>query len=139
MKISVRLSFPLLGLALAGPSTSAAEPTCIAPPGGLVGWWRAESMPGDSAGGPEAVLLPGTGYGPGLAGQAFVLGEPGAGADLPLEPGTLGGAFAWEAWVRREDAAAAAVGGGAPGWVWSATAGWALGVETDGRLRLRVP
>ncbi|MCX6894860.1 MAG: leucine-rich repeat protein [Verrucomicrobia bacterium] len=123
-------------------------PLCVTQPSGLVSWWRAESAPVD-----EMERNPGTvagwgavGYGPGVAGQAFVfdgthrdrvnLGNP---TNLQLQDFTI------EAWVKRSDAAQVSFdddhgdGGntGQGGLILSyGRGGYGFGVYNDGRMVL---
>ena len=56
-------------------STIAAVPafgqSCVAPPSGLTGWWRAEGNTTDTTGGFNATLINGATYATGKVGQAF--------------------------------------------------------------------
>src|SRR5206468_4947485 len=46
-------------------------PACVAPPAGLVSWWKGEGNAGDSVGANDGALLNGAAFGTGEVGQAF--------------------------------------------------------------------
>lgn len=47
--------------------------TCISPPAGLVSWWPGQGNADDVIGGNHGILEGGTGFTPGIVGQAFIL------------------------------------------------------------------
>ena len=62
------LSLAMLGLL---PLAAVAQPTCVSPPSGLVGWWRGEGNGNDSAGTNNAYTLPNVSFTDGIVGRAF--------------------------------------------------------------------
>jgi hypothetical protein len=68
----VPLLWPLLGIAAAClcAETLRAQ-TCVPPPSGLVSWWAGEGNANDNMGTNNGSLVNGTGFQPGLVGQAF--------------------------------------------------------------------
>jgi hypothetical protein len=62
-------------LALAGAAvfcaTAAFSQTCVSPPAGLVGWWKAENNANDTAGTNNGTMVNGATFGTGEVGQAF--------------------------------------------------------------------
>jgi len=87
-------------------------PPCVAPPTGLVSWWRAEGNALDDGRGNDGTLAGNATYGAGYVGQGFVLdgntdavlvGNP---ANLQLQDLTI------EAWIRRTSASLVSAGGG---------------------------
>jgi hypothetical protein len=87
-------------------------PVCVAPPSGLVSWWRGEGNVLDSAGGNNGTLAGNATYGLGEVGQGFVLNGNGAAiqvgnpANLQLQNFTI------EAWVQRASATVTSHSGG---------------------------
>ncbi len=51
---------------------AAAGGTCVAPPGGMVGWWRGEDNANDQLGLNNGILQNGATFAPGEVGAAFV-------------------------------------------------------------------
>src|SRR4051794_12444443 len=58
-------------LAFALALTSAPAQSCVAPPAGLVSWWRAEGNATDAVGVNNGTLVNGAGFAVGKVGQAF--------------------------------------------------------------------
>ena len=77
--------------------------TCIAPPSGLVSWWRGEGNSSDAAGSNHGTAQGGVGFAAGKAGQAFLLGVTNNGVRIPasttLNVGT-GVGMTVECWVK---------------------------------------
>ncbi len=65
----ITLGVTLLGSSFVNPSANAA--TCAPDPAGLVGWWPGEGNANDIIGTNNGVLVNGTGFAPGIVGQAF--------------------------------------------------------------------
>ena len=53
------------------PALAVGQVTCVAPPSGLIGWWRAEGNGNDSAGTNGAYALPNVVFTNGMVGQTF--------------------------------------------------------------------
>ena len=109
-------------------------PPCVAPPAGLVSWWRAEGDAIDQAGTNNGTLIGNTTYGPGRVGQAFVfdgngdavrVGNP---ANLQLQDLTI------EAWIRRASTTAVTVSGGDGEIFCYGSGGYAFGFHSTGRM-----
>jgi hypothetical protein len=66
------LSLAVLGLL---PLAATAQPACVSPPSGLVGWWRGEGNGNDNAGTNNAFALPNVSFTNGIVGRAFAF-EP---------------------------------------------------------------
>ena len=77
-----------------------AETNCVAPPDGLVGWWRAEGTAADQAGTNHGTLV-GTTFGSGEVGQAFVFDGSGDAVTIGNPPELQLQTFTIEAWVKR--------------------------------------
>jgi hypothetical protein len=82
--------------------------TCVHPPNGLVGWWRAEGDGRDAWGQNDGAVLGSGAFAPGMVGQAFQF-EDGANqvrvsAAAALDVGQSAG-FSVEAWVNPESSA----------------------------------
>jgi hypothetical protein len=68
----------LAALALTSQATAQ---SCVESPTGLVGWWPGDGTGSDLESGPDAKLLNGAGFAPGLVGDAFSLNNFDAGQD----------------------------------------------------------
>jgi hypothetical protein len=81
-------------------------PGCVAPPAGLVGWWRAEDNANDSAGANQSIPQGGLAYVPGEVGQAFSFNGTDADVHIPasatLDVGA-GSGLSVEAWINPAD------------------------------------
>src|SRR5207245_2901114 len=71
----------------------------LPPPGGLVGWWRAETNAQDSAGTNNGTPLSGTTYAAGKVGQAFALNGSTTYVSVPDSPSLRPASLTLEAWV----------------------------------------
>jgi hypothetical protein len=76
---------------------------CVAPPDGLVAWWKAETNALDSAGANNGTVLPGVGYTSGEVGQAFYFnGDTNSFIEVPDSPALeLTNEVTIEFWVKR--------------------------------------
>ena len=76
--------------------------SCVAPPSGLVSWWRAEGDFSDATGGNPGTRLGGVRHAPGRVGQAFLFdgltGDVSVGVRPNLDVGR-GDGFTYEAWI----------------------------------------
>jgi Concanavalin A-like lectin/glucanases superfamily/Calx-beta domain len=77
-----------------------APTTCLAPPSGLVGWWRAENGATDSAGGHNGTLQNGTTYANAMVGTGFRFHGIYDGVRVPYAVNLINSAFSIEAWVK---------------------------------------
>ncbi len=89
--------------------------TCVEPPNGIVAWWPGDGDSTDLHGGLHAVAAGGTGYAPGLVGDAFQLDGLAGGQDdrVALPPGAVNGLhdLTLEMWVNTQDDEAALFSG----------------------------
>src|ERR1017187_3080116 len=84
--------------------TVAQAPGCVAPPAGLVSWWRGEGNALDAVGGNNGILTNGTGFGPGRVGQAFVFNGTSSYVEVPDSPSLqLTNELTVECCVKRQD------------------------------------
>jgi uncharacterized protein YjdB len=67
-----------LGSVTGSTTLTVSQPSCIAAPAGLVGWWTGDGNTVDIAGNNAGTLQNGASYGPGEVGQAFAFGGNGA-------------------------------------------------------------
>jgi len=114
-----------------------ATPACIAPPSGLVSWWRAEGNASDSGDGNSGTLAGNTTYGAGRVGQGFVfdgnrdlvtVGNP---TNLQLQNFTI------EAWIKRASASAVSYGSYGNGIIFCyGSGGYGLYLDSNGRPAL---
>ena len=75
---------------------------CVAPPSGLVGWWRAEGNAYDSIGNNNGIVQGGLTYGSGEVGQGFVFNGTTGNVKVPASPLLNVGAsngMTIEAWI----------------------------------------
>ena len=92
-----RLVLGLLPLAVT------AQPACVSPPAGLIGWWRGEGNGNDSAGTNNAYSMPNVYFTNGIVGQAFAVETPGpyAGVRIADQPYyALTNSLSIEGWIR---------------------------------------
>ena len=99
-----------LGSVTGSTTLTVTQPSCVAPPSGLVGWWTGDGNTVDIAGNNSGTLQNGATYGAGEVGQAFAFGGNGASVlvnnsvyspqagtlafwFLPTGPGTLTGGY----------------------------------------------
>jgi hypothetical protein len=84
----------------AGSAGKCATPTCIAPPSGLVSWWRAEGTGSDAAGPNTGVLINAVAFSPGRVGQSFDLDGSSAHIRIPDSPSLhFTNAMSIEGWI----------------------------------------
>ncbi|OLC58289.1 MAG: hypothetical protein AUH85_01120 [Chloroflexi bacterium 13_1_40CM_4_68_4] len=78
-------------------------PHCVAPPAGLVSWWRGDGHARDTNAGHDGVLR-GAGFDVGEVGQGFAFNGVDAFVDLPdvAALNTVRGAITVEAWIKRD-------------------------------------
>lgn len=80
--------------------TVGAPPVCMAPPPGLLGWWRGELTGTDAIGGNSALLKNGAGYGVGIDRKCFLLGSGNQYLEVPDAPNlNPADGLTVEAWV----------------------------------------
>ncbi len=81
---------------------------CVAPPSGMVGWWRGEDSTSDSGGSDNGVAYGGVSYVGGEVSDAFHMNGTDAYVRVPDSSGNLnvgtGGGFTVEGWIRNSDA-----------------------------------
>jgi alpha-tubulin suppressor-like RCC1 family protein len=78
-------------------------PPCVAPPVGLVGWWRAESNALDQVGGDNGTLYNGATYAQGRVGEAFIFNGTNSYVEVPDSPVLrLTNELTIEFWVKRQ-------------------------------------
>jgi Concanavalin A-like lectin/glucanases superfamily/Immunoglobulin domain/Immunoglobulin I-set domain/Cohesin domain len=95
----------LPALLLLGAQPVAAQ-TCVTPPSGQVGWWRAEGNAVDSAGGNNGVLSNGMAFAAGEVGQAFRFNGSNSFVLVPDAPALrLTNVLTAEFWVKRQQLA----------------------------------
>ena len=102
-------AFVLASVAL-GPVASKvlADGNCVAPPAGLVSWWRAEGNVLDSAGVNNGAVVGGVTFAPGEVGQAFNFSGTNCNVQIPastsLDVGQSTNGFTVETWINPADA-----------------------------------
>jgi RHS repeat-associated protein len=75
-------------------------PGCAPAAAEVLAWWPADGDPRDIAGGRDATLTGGAGFGPGMAGSAFALDGADDTVTVPAHPRlNVTGSFTLEAWV----------------------------------------
>lgn len=107
----IRLASSIIMRALAGycllsGTLERVSATCITPPTGLIGWWRAEGNTADTTGTNSGTLIGGASFGPGEVGQAFVFPTDGAAVKVPASSSLnvgAGAGFTVECWVNPSD------------------------------------
>jgi len=90
------------GLGAAGMAAQQTQqfPPCLAPPSGLVGWWKGDGSPADSAGNQHGAAF-GISYVSGVVGQAFNVNPYTGYVDVPDSPALhFANAMTVEAWVQ---------------------------------------
>ena len=87
--------------------TATAQPACVSPPSGLVGWWRGEGNGNDSAGTNNAYAMPHVSFTNGIVGQAFSFDPENlpfgtySGVQIADQPAyALTNSLSIEAWIR---------------------------------------
>lgn len=74
---------------------------CVAPPPGMISWWRAEGDALDSVGSNNGVLMNGVTFGPGMVGQAFYFNGVDSYVSIPNSPSlNLRGEITLEFWYK---------------------------------------
>jgi RHS repeat-associated protein len=85
----------------AGKCKNSGTPGCVAPPSGLVGWWRAEGSGADQIGGHDGTMNGGVAFAPGEVGEAFILSGTNGYVEVPGSSALdMPGPFTIELWVR---------------------------------------
>jgi hypothetical protein len=116
---------------------SVVTPTCAAPPSGILSWWRAEGNAYDLVGTNHGTLTGGVAYGPGEAGQGFVL--PGSVAVVNVGPASSLQLqnFTIEAWIQRSSASFVSYDSSADGLFFTyGYGGYGFGIQGSGQLLL---
>ena len=81
-----------------------ADTNCVAPPAGLVSWWRAEGNASDEAGGNGGTLVEQTAYGAGRVGLGFLFDGSGDMVQVASSSNLWLQDFTIETWIRRTSA-----------------------------------
>lgn len=125
----VFISAPLL--------TAAADPTCAAPPSGLVSWWRGEGDGVDHTGNNNGALVGNTTFVAGRAGQAFSLDGNGDLVNVGNSPALQLQDFTIEAWIKRASTARVTFGSFGNGIIFGyGHGGYGLYLDANGRPAL---
>jgi len=113
-----------------------AQPSCVTPPSGLVGWWAGENNPLDSGGTNNGTLAGNAAYGAGVVGQGFVFDGNHDGVQLANQTNLQLQTFTIEAWIKRASVSIASQDTGG-GQIFSyGGGGYCLLVDNDGRAYL---
>ena len=75
-------------------------PACVAPPSGLVGWWKAEGNADDLVGTNNGTMMNGASFAPGRAGTAFSFDGIDDFVSIGSAPGLMADELTIEAWVK---------------------------------------
>ncbi|PWU11255.1 MAG: hypothetical protein C5B50_23760 [Verrucomicrobia bacterium] len=117
--------------------TVLAPTNCTPDPSGLVSWWACESNALDLAGGNNGMLMGNVSYGPGMVGQAFVMGGNGSYVQLSNAPALQVQSFTIEAWLQRASSSVTTGSGNVGGEIFAyGPGGYAFAIYNDGRLSL---
>ncbi len=110
-----------------------AETNCVAPPAGLVSWWRAEGVAVDETGGNDGALAGNTTYVAGRVGQGLWFDgnadclQLGSATNLWLQDLTI------EAWIQRASPTIVSPSWGAGQFICCGTGGYNFGLDADNR------
>lgn len=77
-----------------------AQPACVTPPSGLVGWWPGDGNADDIWDGNSGTMMNGATFAPGKVGQAFSLDGVNDHVSIPYDPSFNLSSFTLEAWVK---------------------------------------
>src|SRR5712691_10244778 len=111
--------------------------SCVPPPSGLVGWWRAEGDALDQTGAHNGTLAGNATFGSGKAGQAFVLdGNVGTAVQLTNPAALQLQDLTIEAWIQRSSVSLASHNTGGGLIFGFGSGGYGLVIGDDGRAYL---
>jgi hypothetical protein len=133
--VTLVLSFWRPGLC---PAVRGADPTCVAPPSGLIGWWPGDGNPNDIRGGHHGTLSGTVTYAAGEVGQSFSFdGSNGGGVALGNAAAFQLQDFTIDAWVKRASTEVAGNGPTSEGGIFVyGHDGYGLGLVPDGQIFL---